>query len=144
MHVVPAACVALLIVGLSGCVNTVQGSPLLSSQVDSSVPWYVVRHAKDGRDLAAEIATTLRKHGLTVSSGSVEGQPDDVHRVVHYQDNWYWDIRMYLLKLRVEVRDAESGSILGWGESHQSSLAAMGKSHQDVIDRAIQALLDDT
>lgn len=144
MRVVSAACVALLIFGLSGCVNTVQGSPLLSSQVDSSVPWYVVRHAKDGRDLAAEIATTLRKHGLTVSSGSMEKTPHDVHRLVHYQDNWHWDMRMYLLKLRVEVRDAETGSILGWGESHQSSLAAMGKSHQDVVDRAIRALLDDT
>ena len=126
MRVVFASCVALLTFALSGCVNTVQGSPLLPSQVDRAVSWYVVRHAKDGRDLAADIATTLGRHGLTVSSGSAESQPDGVHRVVHYQDSWYWDMRMYLLKLRVEVRDAETGSILGWGESHQTSLAAMG------------------
>lgn len=128
---------------LSGCINTVAGSPVVWADADRSAPWYVVRHAKDGRDLAATIAGTLREHGVAASSGYATDQPAAVHRTVHYTDKWYWDMRMYLMELRVEVRDPRTGAVLGWGESVQSSLAAMGKSHEDVVGRAIGELLGD-
>lgn len=43
----------------------------------------------------------------------------------------------------IEVRGSATGAILGWGESVQSSLAAMGKTFSDVIDRALAGLFGD-
>jgi len=47
---------------------------------------------------------------------------------------------LYLYDLRIEVRDAKDQSILGYGQSMQSSLKAMGQSHEDVIDTALDQL----
>lgn len=144
LRIVRASCLAaLFLVSLSACVNTVQGSRGLVDS-DRSGLWYVVRHAKDGRNLAGTIAATLHERGLAAASGYAEDQPDTATKTVHYTDNWRWDMRMYLMKLRVEARDPGTGRILAWGESHQSSLAATGKTHEDVVDRAVGALLGDS
>jgi hypothetical protein len=47
---------------------------------------------------------------------------------------------MYLYDLRIELRDARDQSILGYGQSMQSSLKAMGQTHEDVINRTLDQL----
>ena len=49
--------------------------------------------------------------------------------------------RIYLRNLRIEVEEAESGRVLGYGESHQDSLPAMGSTYQQVVERAVWELI---
>ncbi len=101
----------------------------------------VERHTKDDRNLAALIDTSLRDQGFSVVT-VVEGQCDPAVALrVAYVDNFAWDLRVYLLRLTVEIFDNRSGESLAIGESCQPSLAALGDSYEDVADRAVQALL---
>lgn len=129
-----------LVLLLTGCISTMGGAPLLPDQSTNQLTYYVVRHDRDGRDLASDIAAALGERGLETSSGPSSATPDGIDRLVIYVDKWIWDVRMVLYELRIEVRDPATGAILGWGESVQSSLAAMGKTFSDVIDRALAGL----
>ncbi|MBS0394358.1 MAG: hypothetical protein JSR54_06995 [Proteobacteria bacterium] len=123
---------------LSGCVATHSGQLLISSEVAGKGVYYVEQSASDKRNLAAIIAERMQARGLNAKAG-----PDPVPNadyVVTYVDKWAWDMRMYLLDLRIELRDAKDRSIVGFGDSSQTSLAAMGKTYADVIDVALGEL----
>ena len=133
----------LSLVVLTGCVtpiNHMRGSPLPPDQNADEMTYYVVRHDRDGRDLASSIAAALRDRGLETSSGRSGATPEGTDRLVTYVDNWSWDVRMFLHTLRIEVRDAATEAILAWGESAQYTWAAMGKTFSDVINRALAGL----
>jgi len=102
--------------------------------------YFVERQPKDERDLAALIAERMRARGLKATAGEVGAGVPQVDYVVRYTDRWIWDMRMYLSDLRIELRDAKDQSIVGYGQSAQSSLKAMGKTHQDVVDAALDQL----
>jgi hypothetical protein len=125
---------------LGACVGSTSGQiSIPQDQVEGSV-FFVERHDKDGRDLASSIAEALRSRGLSASSGTSDQRPGDLDFVVTYVDRWNWDMRMYLSDLRIELRDPIDSSLMGYGQSSQSSLKAMGKSHDDVIAAAVAEL----
>jgi hypothetical protein len=101
--------------------------------------YYVERSPKDGRDLATTIAERMRFRGLDAVAGPAA--PSDVDYIVTYIDRWHWDMRMYMSDMRIELHTAKDRSLVGYGDSAQSSLAAMGKSYADVIDKALGQLL---
>ncbi|MDC8829471.1 hypothetical protein [Alteromonas gilva] len=58
-----------------------------------------------------------------------------------YLDRWQWDMRMFLSNLRIEVRDKSNSELIGFGESGQDSMAAMGKTFDDIINRSLDQML---
>ncbi len=123
----------------TGC-RTVVGEPLPDS-LRAGV-FCVERHSRDGRNLAVPIADSLRAAGLNAYAAEAGRCGDDSPYHVTYVDNWSWDVRMYLLRVTIEVVAASNGEIVAFGESFQDSLGALGTSHRDVIDRAVASLLE--
>jgi len=125
---------------LVGCVGNTSGQLTLPKEQVQTGSYFVQRHDKDTRDLASTIAKSMQARGLNVTAGTAAERPAEAAYVVTYVDKWMWDMRMYLYDLRIELRDARDQSILGYGQSMQSSLKAMGQTHEDVINRALDQL----
>jgi hypothetical protein len=125
---------------LIGCVGNTSGQLTLPKEQVRAGSYFVERHDKDDRDLASTIAKVMQARGLQATAGTAAQRPAEATYLVTYVDKWMWDMRMYLYDLRIDLRDARDRSILGYGQSMQSSLKAMGKSHEDVINLALDQL----
>ena len=125
---------------LTACVGNTSGQLTLARDVANQGTYYVQRQPADERDLASLIAKNMQGRAMRATAGPESAKPADVTYLVTYVDKWMWDMRMYLYDLRIEVRDAKDQSILGYGQSMQSSLKAMGQTHEDVIDTALDQL----
>jgi hypothetical protein len=100
---------------------------------------FAVRHqASDERGLDQTIVVSLRLRGLD----AVAGDAKDPDYVVSYVDRWYWDMRMYLVDFRIDVRDARTNVLLATARSYQTSLAAMGETHQSIVERTVDVLIE--
>jgi len=135
-----AALAALFAIAISGCIGNTSGELTLPTEVAKQSTYFVERHAKDDRNLAATIAERMQARGLQAKAGTAAERKPEYKYVVNYTDRWMWDMRMYLYDLRIEVRDAADQSVVGFGQSTQSSLKAMGKTHADVVDIALNEL----
>jgi hypothetical protein len=136
-HRISLGLLALLLVG---CVGNTSGQLTLPKEQVQAGSYFVQRHDKDDRDLASTIAKAMQARGLQATAGTVAQRPAEATYVVTYVDRWMWDMRMYLYDLRIDLRDARDQSILGYGQSMQSSLKAMGQTHEDIINRALDQL----
>ncbi len=123
---------------VSGCVTRLDGQFLDPELRTGS--YFVERQVNDDRNLNVSIAEELGKRGFSATAGEASDKPAGTDYVVNYIDRWYWDMRMYLIELRIEVRD-KNATLVGYGESRQTSLAAMGKTHVDIINRALNEML---
>ena len=132
-----------LVLGLTlvACAHT-SGERLHDVARSDSAVYYVENHGKDERHLEVLIADALRSRGLNASGGSETERPDGVSYIVSYEDRWMWDMRTYLIKLTISVRDAQTGELMGTGLSYQDSLAAMGMTFKDVIERTVTVLVE--
>jgi len=102
---------------------------------------FSVRHQdKDERNLDIAIAEVLRRRGLEI----VSGDATEANYVVSYVDRWYWDMRMYLIDLRIDIRDARTSVLVATGRSYQSSLAAMGETHESIVERTVNVLFENS
>jgi hypothetical protein len=129
----------IICVVLAGCVTHRQGQQMLPDMYQSE--FYVERQPRDGRNLQKNIANILRDRGFNVSHGEQGQAPENADYIVSYIDMWNWDMRMYLMSLRIEVRDRSTNHIVAYGESRQSSLAATGKTHDDIINTALDEMI---
>lgn len=137
LHRISLGLLALLLVG---CVANTSGQLTLPKEQVQAGSYFVQRHEKDDRDLASTIAKAMQARGLQATAGTVAQRPAEAAYIVTYVDKWMWDMRMYLYDLRIDLRDARDQSILGYGQSMQSSLKAMGQTHEDIINRALDQL----
>ena len=131
---------SLLALLLVGCVGNTSGQLTLQKEQVQAGSYFVQRHEKDDRDLATTIAEAMQARGLRATAGTAVQRPAEATYIVTYVDKWMWDMRMYLYDLRIDLRDARDQSILGYGQSMQSSLKAMGETHEYVINRALDQL----
>jgi hypothetical protein len=130
-----AACVLL---GVVAACSSIQGERLSDPARSEGARFFVEYQVKDTRRLDHQIADALRTRGVAIVLVR-----DDADYVVTYEDRWKWDMRMYLRDLKIEARDARTGALVGSGRSRQDSFAALGKTHRDVIDRAVAAMFDE-
>jgi hypothetical protein len=134
----PRRLFALLAVLGAGCVSqsSLDGFPLPAEARQPGATFAVRHQPQDQRGLDALIAQTLRARGLQVV-------PEDAHPdyVVSYLDRWQWDMRMYLIDLRIDVRDADTNVLVATGRSYQTSLSAMGETHRSIVERTVGVLL---
>ena len=128
-------------VDASGC-SSIVGEPIPTTVRAGRL--CVERQPKDTRDLATIVAESLRAAGFDAYAGDGGVCADAAPYRVTYIDNWHWDMRPYLSRITIEVSDGATGEILGFGESRQDSLAAMGKTYRDVIDRAVAKMIGGT
>ena len=130
----------LLVLVVAGCAS-VSGQMLDDAAQRQDATYFVENHGRDGRHIEVMIAGALQRRGLSVTSGGRGERPEGVDYVVTYVDRWQWDMRTYLMDLRIQIRDANSGSIVGEGHSYQPSLSAMGMSFQDVVERTVDQFM---
>ena len=131
--------VALLALACAGQ----SANPLSPAAREPSASFYVENHGNDGRNLQQLIADTMRLKGLQVTAGAIGGQPNNVTYIVSYADRWGWDMRTFLARITIEVRDARSGSVVANSTKYQDSLAAMGKSYEEIVAATATALFTD-
>ena len=126
---------------LFACAGRTTGIPLTLPESTTKALFYVEHQPEDGRHLESVIVEVLVERGFLALTAKFQRIPADADFLVTYVDRWQWDMRMYLLDLRIEVRDPVSRQLIAYGQSYQSSLKAMGWSHKDVIELAISQLL---
>lgn len=128
----------VLVLLLSGCVSlsSLDGMPI---PADARGATFVVQHQPaDGRGLDETIVSALRAHGLEALSGRYADAESEF--VVTYIDRWYWDMRTYLIDLRIDVREADTGKLVATARSYQSSLAAMGNRYREIVRKVVDVL----
>jgi hypothetical protein len=103
----------------------------------SEAVFFVRNHGADERQLDSAIADALQRHGLNATAEETE----TYDYLVTYIDRWQWDMRNYLIDLRIDVRDAKSNVLVGTARSYQTSLSAMGETHEEIIEEVVRVLL---
>ena len=82
---------------------------------------YGEHQINDKRSLNGIIAESLRARGLNATSRS----PVQADFTVTYLDRLYWNLRTYMVDLKIDVHDARTSIFVATGRSFQTSLAAM-------------------
>lgn len=123
-----------------GCVSqsSLDGFRLPAEARRGGATFAVLHQPADGRRLDRTIAESLKARGF----GAAADETAPVDYVVSYLDRWQWDMRMYLIDLRIDVRDAKTNVLVATGRSYQTSLAAMGESHQSIVERTVDVLVE--
>ena len=133
-------CLSLALL-LSGCVNISLSADVdPSANLDDIKTIYVRKHEADDKRVEQLIADYLNNIGKIAHSGSEKNPVQPVDAILTYQDRWMWDITMYMLELRIQIRDPESGYALATGESFRTSLARKDPELmvKEVIDEIFQ------
>jgi hypothetical protein len=122
-----------------GCVSqsSLDGFPMASSVQRDGAVFYVEHQPQDERGLDQVVAMALRKHGLN----AVTDVAQTADFKVTYIDRWQWDMRMYLIDLRIDVREADTGVLIATGRSYQTSLSAMGRDHNDIVRATVDVVV---
>lgn len=108
----------------TGCaVNRATANVDPAARLDTVKTVHVVKHANDERGVDQLLADSLRKRGVTATTGAKpQGRVD---AVVTYVDKWMWDITMYMLELTVTFRDPQTDYPLATGNSYHTSLSRL-------------------
>lgn len=123
-----AVCTASLICAvalavLQGCaVNRESASTSPDVDLSHLKKFYVVKFAPDQRGVNMLIANELNKLGFEASTGLDVDTPKDVDAVVTYEDKWMWDMTMYMIGLKIYVREPWTDRLLAVGHSYHTSL----------------------
>jgi len=82
-------------------------------------PWvvfFVAHAAGDDTHMEEEIASELRRRGLTASAGAYESRPPNTDVLVLYRDSWWLNILAQGEILTLELRDARTGTTIASAE----------------------------
>lgn len=83
---------------------------------------HVVKLDADEHAVNNIIARELTKLGFEASTGLGASAPKDADALVTYQDRWQWDMTMYMIELKIQVREPRTGGLLAMGDSFHTSL----------------------
>lgn len=126
---------------LVGCMTDFHADPVPSERRATGTVYYVERHEKDERHLDATIVAALAKRGVAAHSGLPSERPAHVDVLVTYEDRWQWDMSMYLLSMRIDLRDPQTNALLTSGNSMQTSLAR--KPAEEVVENIVRAFFEE-
>ena len=132
-------CAAVLLVLLQGCAtNRESASVAAEADITKLKTIFVIRSAEDDRGVYITIAEQLRKLGYSVSTGPASPVPANTDAVLSYQAKWQWDLTMYLLELRVTLRNPATDALLGVATSYHTS--ATRKSTEEMVSEVLSNL----
>ena len=113
-------CVAFAVL-VTGCAS-IQSSRAPGTDLSKLHTIYVAKSPPDERGIEKLISDRLNTMGYQAAYGSAETPPQPVDAIVTYEDKWWWDITMYMIELRVQLRDGNSRTIVASAESYRPSL----------------------
>lgn len=129
---------ALAIGGLAACATqNVSHAP--GTDVSTIKTIYVQKLPADQRGIDLLIVKQLNEWGYKAAGGTADKPAERVDALLTYQDRWAWDITMYMLRLNVQIRDGQSGSIVASAESVRPSLERL--SPPEMVKEVLQAAL---
>ena len=135
-------CAMLLVALLQGCAINRDGASVTPDLDTSSLSQiYVVRSSQDQHGVDVAIAERLRQMGRTVSTGTAEAVPATADAVLSYQAQWQWDVKMYLLELRMALRAPKTNALLASAASYHTSLSR--KSTEEMVNEVLHNIFVD-
>jgi hypothetical protein len=135
LRVVTAMLMLAAVSLFTGCVSKLNSDLAPGADLSAIKKVYVVRLDKDERGVEKLIADRLSTLGLEATAGERLRIPEDVDAIVTYQDKWMWDITMYMIELRVQIRKPKTEVALASGHSMRSSLVR--KSPAEMVDEVV-------
>lgn len=117
----------------SGCVNRATAIKDPTTDLSTIKSMYVTKYAPDRRGINQLIADKLEKRGFIVETGV--DTPSNVDAVVTYKDKWMWDITMYMIELKIAIRNPKTNFPFASGNSYHTSLTR--KSPEEMVDEVI-------
>ena len=123
---------AVLILALvSGCASTTQGTGSLRP----TKPIYVMSDRElDDYTIHNAIIGELQRRGFRViDSGDKAPASPGGSLVLHYLDNWTWDMCMYLSSLSIRVIDGSTSEVVATGQYNNSFLHTYPDSRKEVV-----------
>jgi hypothetical protein len=131
-------CIVVLLIATAGCSTDLSSAVMPGVRLASYKSAYVACHPGDDANLCGLIAAQLARRGLTAVTSSEADQSRKADVLVTYEDRWTWDITMYLLTLRIDVRDPRTNVLLATSRVYRTSLARQGPA--DMVQEAVTAL----
>lgn len=108
---------------LSGCVSVkLDADRAPNTDLSKLKTFYVKKLPLDERGIEVKIADQLNLMGFSATYGAEDAPPTPVDAIITYEDRWMWDITMYMLELKISIRDPETGFMLASGFSYRTSL----------------------
>jgi hypothetical protein len=130
------------LIGVSvGCATAPLGGSMPGVDLRRFQPIHVVHQPEDARGIDRVLAAALRQHGFEVTHGPASGRPAGTRAVLEYEDRWKFDMRMYLIYLRLDVRRVGTDVLLATAQSYQASLEAMGESWEGVATNLLTEMV---
>lgn len=134
-----AAAAALIALVWVGCSTDQSGAVMPGVRLTDLRRVLVECRPQDDAGLCELLARDLRGRGWAVeTSGSGESGRAQVDAVVSYEDRWMWDVSMYLLTLRLDVRDPRTNVLLATAHVYRTSLAR--STPEEMVRRAVDSL----
>ncbi len=101
---------------------------------------YVQHFAPDKRNLNYIIADKLTLLGHPATALDSNDVPKDADIVITYVDNWQWDMTNYLIKIKIDFRNAENKQLIVTGESFRTSLVRKEPEYmiQETLEKIFQ------
>lgn len=122
-----------------GCASvSVNASVAPNVDVKTLKTFYVRKLSADGRGMERLIADRLSKMGYTATSGTALHASQPVDAIVTYEDRWMWDITMYMLEMKIFLRDPSTEFVLASGHSFRTSLVR--KPPEFMIEEALNKI----
>src|ERR1041385_7973880 len=97
-----------------GCSHQISGGPESGVDMARYRTYFVVTDKQDN-DVAQALQKDLTSRGLSVSTGLEGAMPPGTEVKIQFKDKWMWDITMYLLEVKVDMIDPNSGALLASG-----------------------------
>ncbi|HEV7489102.1 MAG TPA: hypothetical protein VGQ65_25810 [Thermoanaerobaculia bacterium] len=140
LRLAPLAIVVFAALGCSTSQDVVVNPSSVGHSFHSA---YLVAHGDKSSDVDAAIQRELFRRGITVAAGPEGKQPETSEAIVKYNDDWGWDMAMYLKTLDLQIYDAKSGSLLasaGWKNSAMHGFHGLTTVVSDLITGVLNKL----
>lgn len=127
------------LLALQGCMTRLEATKTPGADIKDFGGIYVQHFDPDKRNFHYVIADKLTLLGYPAKPLRTDDIPEDADLLITYIDNWRWDITNYMLKIKIDVRDADSLELLISGESFRTSLAR--RAPETMIQEALEEIL---
>jgi hypothetical protein len=115
--------VTLLATGIQGCTADRRSAWKADDRsLNALQVLYVVKSASDERGVNDLLVDRLRRLGFVATTGPADTRPAPVDAIVTYEASWRWDVTLYLLELKVWVREPGTDVLVALGISTHGSL----------------------
>jgi len=133
--------IAIVLMLTSGCATSLVSDVDSQVDLDALQRFYVVKLSADNRGIQHLIVNKLNSMGKTAVAGTNPNPASPVDAVVTYEDKWMWDISMYMLELRIGIRDPETNYKFASGHSYRTSLVR--KSPEEMVSEVLGKIFED-